>query len=131
MSIFSDSAKKGNEQRYSQYIEKWRQGKVSGMRGKEALSAHIRRFLFEKYDAKCCECGWSKVNTFTGKIPLEVEHIDGDWENNKEENLKLLCPCCHSLTATYRSLNKGKGRKIRLHKIAEKSMETCSSGLRS
>lgn len=88
------------------------------MRGPEALSQYVRRYLFEKYESKCCECGWSKVNPTTGKVPLEVEHIDGDWKNNKEENLKLLCPNCHSLTPTYRSLNKGKGRQNRLRKLA-------------
>lgn len=120
----SVGASKGNQLKYETYISKWKNGEVLGQRGKEAISAHVRRYLFEKYDSKCCECGWNKVNETTGKVPLEVEHIDGNWTNNKEDNLKLLCPNCHSLTATYRSLNKGKGRKIRLHKIVQKSMET-------
>lgn len=30
--------------------------------------------------------------------------------NNKEENLLLLCPNCHSLTSTYKGANKGNGR---------------------
>jgi hypothetical protein len=33
--------------------------------------------------------------------------------NNKEENLILLCPNCHSLTSTFGSLNIGNGRKYR------------------
>ena len=53
------------------------------------------------------------MNLFTKKIPLEVEHIDGNSQNNKEENLTLLCPSCHSLTKTYKGANKGKGRKHR------------------
>lgn len=118
MSIFSEAAKKNNQKLYEEYIERWKRGEESGMRGSEALSTHIRRYLFEKYEAKCYECKWSKVNPTTGKIPLEVEHIDGDWTNNKEDNLRLLCPCCHSLTPTYRSLNRGKGRKNRLRKLA-------------
>lgn len=44
-------------------------------------------------------------------MPLEVEHIDGDSTNNKEYNLTLLCPNCHSLTKTYRGLNKGNGTR--------------------
>ena len=58
---------------------------------------------------KCMECGWSERNPHTGNIPIELEHIDGDFKNNKEENLKLLCPNCHSLTKTYKGANK-KGR---------------------
>ena len=46
------------------------------------------------------ECGGGE---WRGKIlTLEVEHKDGNHDNNKEENLQLLCPNCHSITATYR-----------------------------
>jgi 5-methylcytosine-specific restriction endonuclease McrA len=55
-------------------------------------------------------CGWDEINKYTNKIPLEVEHIDGNWKNNKEENLELICPNCHSLTKTYKGGNRGKGR---------------------
>lgn len=80
------------------------------MKGRTSISSHIRRYLFEKYNNKCCECGWGKLNKYTNKTPLEIEHCDGDFTNNKESNLKLLCPNCHSLTSTYKSLNKGNGR---------------------
>jgi hypothetical protein len=79
----------------------------------EQISAHVRRYLFEKYDSKCCKCGWAEVNPTTGKIPLVVNHIDGNSEDSSESNLELLCPCCDSLTPTYGSLNRGKGRKRR------------------
>ncbi len=49
----------------------------------------------------------------TGRIPVEIEHIDGDWTNNLPSNLTLLCPNCHSLTPTYRALNRGRGRDWR------------------
>ena len=61
-------------------------------------------------------CGWCEINPTSGKIPLEIEHIDGNYKNNTEENLILLCPNCHSLTPTYRALNKGHGRKERYKK---------------
>ena len=47
---------------------------------------------------------------YSKKIPIELEHIDGNSENNNLSNLKLLCPNCHSLTSTYRFLNVGNGR---------------------
>lgn len=59
------------------------------------------------------ECGWCEVNPISGKVPIELEHIDGDSNNNSLENLKLLCPNHHSLTPTYKYLNKGKGRHSR------------------
>lgn len=98
---------------YLDFIEKWKRGLDNGIRGQYGISAHIRRYLFEKYNSKCSRCGWGEVNSHTGKIPLEIEHIDGDYTNNKEENLDLICPNCHSLTSTYKGANKGFGRKCR------------------
>ena len=37
---------------------------------------------------------------------LQVDHIDGNPDNNKGNNLRLLCPNCHSLTPTYKGGNK-------------------------
>ena len=103
-----------NEFRYKNYIEKWKNGEVDGMSGDDQISKYIKKYLLIKYEYKCSEDGWNKVNPFTKKIPLEVEHIDGNNRNNKEENLKLLCPCCHSLTKTYKGANRGNGRHNRL-----------------
>jgi len=78
--------------------------------GHNGVSGHIRRYLFDKYESKCALCGWDKVNPFTNTQPLEIEHIDGDSLNNKENNLILLCPNCHSLTPGH-STSKGNGRR--------------------
>ena len=98
---------------YKQYILKWKLGLESGMKGTYQISNHIRRYLLDKYDSKCAECGWSKINPYTNYLPLEIDHIDGNYLNNNEENLILLCPCCHSLTPTYKGANIGNGRKHR------------------
>jgi hypothetical protein len=73
----------------------------------------IRRYLIEKHGEKCMECGWDKKNPITNTVPLDMDHIDGDHENNVLTNLKLLCPNCHSLTPTYKGLNRGHGRAER------------------
>lgn len=98
---------------YKQYIKAWKTGKETGLSGEYQISRHLKRYLFDKYEFQCANCGWGKVNPHTGNIPLEVEHIDGNYLNNKEENLTLLCPNCHSLTSTYKGANKGKGRQER------------------
>ena len=102
-----------NEHKHSEYIRKWKKGEVSGIVGEYGISSHIRQYLFQKYGSKCSRCGWHEVNPYTGKIPLEIEHIDGNYMNNSESNLDLICPNCHSLTSTYKVLNCGRGRKAR------------------
>lgn len=103
-----------NKYQKEQWINKWLSGEISGFSATDHwgnIPDRIRNYLFEKYDNKCSKCGWSEVNQFTGRIPLEVEHIDGDYKNNRPENLTLLCPNCHSLTEHYRGANRGSGRR--------------------
>lgn len=106
-------AKRGWKTKYDRFISRWKDGEESGMKGKTGISGHIRKYMFDKYDSKCCLCGWCMINPVTNKSPLEIDHIDGDHRNNIEENLRLLCPNCHSLTPTYKSLNIGNGREER------------------
>lgn len=98
---------------YDVYISRWKSGEINGMVGKYDISNHIRRYLFTKYKSSCSRCWWGSTNPTSKTIPLEIEHIDGNHRNNEESNLTLLCPNCHSLTPTYKSLNKGNGRKDR------------------
>lgn len=98
---------------HNEWINRWKNGEESGIVGKYGISNHIRKYLMDKYQCKCAQCGWGQENMHTHTIPLEVEHIDGNYQNNTEENLTLLCPNCHSLTATYKGANKGNGRKER------------------
>lgn len=55
---------------------------------------------------RCEECNCNEWNN----KPLEchLDHIDGDSSNHKWENLKILCPNCHSQTPTYAGKNKKK-----------------------
>lgn len=107
------SIKCQKEYEYNEYINKWKKGEKFGCRGDYQISIHIKRYLFNKYQNKCTRCGWGEKNKYTGNIPLEVEHIDGNYQNNNEDNLILLCPNCHSLTSTYKGANLNKGRKNR------------------
>lgn len=98
---------------YQQRVRQWLSGEQIAKTGPwGAVPKFIKRYLFEKYNSKCCLCGWGEINPYTGTIPLEIDHIDGNSENNVESNLRLICPNCHSLTSTYRGANRGHGRNI-------------------
>ena len=93
--------------------EKWFRGEVSGNNNSNycQIRDRVRTYLFRVNDNKCSICGWGEMNPFTNKIPLEVDHIDGDPYNTVPDNLRLICPNCHSLTKNYRGANRGNGRK--------------------
>jgi len=56
---------------------------------------------------KCEICGWAKVSE-DGRLPLELDHINGSHTDNRLENLRVLCPNCHSLQLNHRGKNKNK-----------------------
>lgn len=85
----------------------------------KASAKTSKRYLILEHGEKCMDCGWRGVNPVSGRVPIELEHIDGNSENNSLENLKLLCPNCHSLTPTYKALNIGNGRYKRRKRYEE------------
>jgi len=109
-----------SDYRYRVYIEKWITGNFHGLQSGGIVSSHIKKYLRLKFGNKCCLCGWSEVNRKTGTVPLVADHIDGNWRNNIESNLQLICPNCDSLSPTYAGSNRGNGR---LHRVVSKRME--------
>lgn len=93
--------------KYSAFVEA---GGIYGHISAQFLKKVLRKHLGDR----CSRCGWATVHPITGKVPVEIEHIDGNWENNRLSNLTLLCPNCHSLTSTFRGLNRGAGRPHRI-----------------
>lgn len=107
-----------------QKIKAWKSGEETGLKGAYQIANYIRKYMLEKAENRCELCGWHEINPFSGLIPLEIHHKDGDYRNNNEENLQVLCPNCHSLTSSYKALNK-EGRKDRDHSGSRKRYNTC------
>ena len=87
------------------------------MAGNVDVCSTIKRILVEHNGYKCSSC--DKTTWLNKPIPLEVEHIDGNSENNMPSNLTLICPNCHTFTPTYKGKNKGNGRHVRRKRYQE------------
>ena len=74
---------------------------------KYGIKSHaLRQRLIREgfFSAKCYQCGLKEWNN--QPIPLELEHKDGNHNNNNLDNLTILCPNCHAQTPTYRRIKK-------------------------
>jgi len=78
-------------------IEDWKRGDFEACGKNGRLDRLVRKHLLEMAEYRCSECGWNK-----------------DADNCRPENLRVLCPNCHSLTPTWKALNSGNGSKKRL-----------------
>ena len=74
----------------------------------------IRRYIYKKQNFKCAICGietkWNNKN-----LNFILDHIDGNASNNREENLRLICPNCDSQLPTFKSKNKNSARSNKHH----------------
>lgn len=70
-------------------------------------SYKLKKRLFEAgLKQPACElCGWAEKSK-DGRIPVELDHVNGNHHDNRIENLRILCPNCHSLQPTHRGRNK-------------------------
>lgn len=94
-------------------IEDWLSGTITGLDSLGLLRKPLKNYLISIRGNKCELCGWAQRNVVTGKVPIVADHIDGNWENNRPENIRLICPNCDSIQPTYKALNKGNGRQWR------------------
>jgi len=74
----------------------------------------VRTYLIYIRNGKCEQC--KNYEWGGSKLSLEMHHIDGNVDNMKLNNLKLLCPNCHSITDNYKSKNKHKNSNRKLFK---------------
>lgn len=110
---------KCNDRTFKKYAEKYGLYKVTGQyhrkfkiedifdgKHPQYKTSHLSKRLvaegFKEYKCECC--GISEWNG--KKISLDLDHINGDSSDHSLDNLRLMCPNCHSQTDTYKSKNR-------------------------
>lgn len=91
----------------------WSKGKQLKDWSEYSRVENFKHHLIAKRGHKCERCNLAEWQN--QKIPLEIEHINGDRTDNNENNLSILCCNCHALTPTWR------GRKNKLPKPEKKN----------
>ena len=80
--------------------KKWREVLVKRMSGRRRSTNQLRRCLIEYGKPHRCKCGLQ--DTWEGgSLVLEVHHRNGDWLDDRPENLEFLCPNCHKQTLNH------------------------------
>jgi hypothetical protein len=79
----------------------------------------VKIYLIHKYGHKCSICGLEKWRD--EKVPLVLDHIDGNADNKLLINLRLICRNCDGLLPTYTGRNVGKGKSIERSKLFYKT----------
>lgn len=69
----------------------------------------VKKHIIKEQNYECAICGCKEIWNNKSLVFI-LDHIDGHANNNKRDNLRLICPNCDSQLDTYKSKNKNSDR---------------------
>jgi 5-methylcytosine-specific restriction endonuclease McrA len=93
-------------QKFKERYAEWVSGSTKSIRVSGSTNANrwLKKAVMYRDGYECSIC---HIDSWLGVLlSLELDHIDGDRKNNVSENVRLLCPNCHSQTETFKGRNK-------------------------
>jgi hypothetical protein len=96
-------------------IERWlKTGEIDAL---DKPGKYIRRYLLREQGSKCAIC-YGAAEWMGRPLQLIMDHVDGNADNNRRENLRMVCPNCDTQLETYKGRNLGRGRHTRRERYA-------------
>lgn len=81
---------------------------VTAPGGRRTKRHHLERAMLEREVPYVCACCGMAPEWQGRPLRLHIDHVNGDWLDNRLENLRFVCPNCHSQTDTYCARNHGR-----------------------
>lgn len=101
-----------NNCKNADYIDQWLAGNLSTV----GVPNCAKPYLISNRGHKCEIC--NTTEWMGQEVPLILDHINGNPEDHRLENLRLVCGNCDMQLPTYKSRNKGNGRYLRRKRYA-------------
>ncbi len=114
----------GEKYKTNKWIKRWLNDEVDGGTGKDGgARKKVKKYILKKYNYTCVLCDQGNIWNGT-PLSLHVDHINGDNTNNRAENLRVLCPNCHTQTPTYCNKIRNNREETPIHPTIAKWQES-------
>ena len=77
--------------KYREFIERWQRGELPGGAVSQ-VSRYVGRYLLELGGEQCPRCASRERHPVTGRVPLEIDHLNGQLRRQQTRKFALVVP---------------------------------------